>query len=186
MNHDIEDDSLRLEVHAFELPRTLDETEWSKILGESGMGWKLLKWMQALAAPHFELGLVYPTGQGVDEVLAFEVNGAAFRIELGYDLGLIATLSSAVRQVIAGVNQALKRAHLDFRFVLERQTSTGNRSCYRLILAPHALLPELGAKLNLVAGITPEDYEGGVLAPGRAAHLRDLDVSAPLESGSPP
>lgn|GEM_PF-6115567 len=185
MNHDIEEDCSRLQVHPFELPRTLDETEWSKILGASGMGCKLLHWMQALAAPYFELGVIYSTRKGADERLSFEVNGDPFSIELDYDLELTATLSSAVRQVITGVNQALKRAQLDFRFILERQTSTGNRSCYRLILAPHALLAELGRRLNLVAGITPEDYEREMLAPGRALHLQDLDFSDPIEASSP-
>src|SRR5690554_8120972 len=114
-----------LQVHPFELARTLDESEWSGILGKTGLGWKLLNWMQALAAPYFELGLIYSTRQGTDEIFSFEVNGDPYTIELDYDPGLIATLSSAVCAVIDGVNLALKRAQLDFRFTLDRQTSTG-------------------------------------------------------------
>ena len=121
MNHDREDDESMLQVHPFELARTLDESEWSGILGKTGLGWKLLNWMQALAAPYFELGLIYSTRQGTDEIFSFEVNGDPYTIELDYDPGLIATLSSAVCAVIDGVNLALKRAQLDFRFTLERQ-----------------------------------------------------------------
>lgn len=184
VNNQIEVDDSMLQVHAFELSRTLDETGWSGVLGKTGLGWRLLNWMQTLAAPYFELGPIHSTEVGHAEVLSFELEGLERAIELGYEQPLTATLLMAAREVINGVNQALKCAQMRFRFILERQTSTGNQSRYRLILTPHAWLAVLGRSMNLVAGISPEDYERDMLAPGRALRLRDLDFSDPGEPHS--
>lgn len=174
MNYHTQIDDSMLQIHRFKCARTLDETEWSGILGKTGLGWKLLNWMQQTAAGLFEFGPVYATQEGPDEVLCFEVEGVQSRIELSNNQALTATLLGATRQVINEVNRALKRAQLRFRFTLERLTCAGHQSRYRLILAPRAWLTELGRSMHLVAGISPEDYERDMLAPGRQLVSSDL------------
>jgi len=184
VNNNTEVDDSVLQVHSFELPVTLEELEWSGILGKTGLGWKLITWKQSLAAPYFELDPLYVAQKGRDQEISFEVEGVEHQIVLEFSNGLTATLLSAVREVINGANHALKCAQVGCRFVLERELCAGSRSYYRLILAPQQWLAELGRSLNLVAGISPEDYERDMLAPGRHLHLRDLRFSDPMEPRS--
>jgi hypothetical protein len=155
----------RLQSYGFEVPLTLDETEWTRILGAEGLGCQLLEAMADLAAPHVEFDALDHIQQSSAEVLEFEVAGQHAAVQLDYEQPLTSTLLSAVRHVLDGVNHALKRARIPCRFAVARETCTGHKCNYRLMLAPTAWLGELDAAMNLVAGVTPEDYEMPMYAP---------------------
>ncbi len=144
---------------AFEVDLTLDEIEWTRILGPNGLGNRLLHQMRELGADLFHLGNLEHASNGTGEVFSFDAGDGHYEFRLDYEQSFTANLQSAVRQVLDGVNRALRRQTVPYRFVCVRETCTGAGCTYRLMLLPTAWLRELEDELNIVAGVRLEDYE---------------------------
>jgi hypothetical protein len=150
---------LRHNSFVFEADLTLDEMEWTRILGPSGLGDRLLREMVGMGADFFEVSDPDHQYNHNGEVLFLKLEGADHEFRLDYDQPFVASLQEAVRQVLDGVNAALRRQMVAFRYICVRDTCTGAGCTYRLMLMPTPWLRELEDKLNVVAGVSVEDYE---------------------------
>lgn len=144
---------------AVDVDLTLDELEWTRILGQHGMGHQLLQYMCQLGSDLFDIGNLDLLVNGTGEVFSFEIDGCHYELRLDYEQPFTASLQTAVRQVLDGVNRALRRQTLPYRFVCVRDICTGAGCTYRLMLMPTSWLLEVEDAFNIVAGLRLEDYE---------------------------
>jgi hypothetical protein len=171
---------LKKSAFAFDLDLTLDEIEWTRILGPNGLGDRLLHEMIATGADFFVLEVVDHQYNAAGEVLCFTVEGSEHQCRLDYDQPFVADLQTAVRQVLDGVNGALRRQTIPFRYICVRDSCTGAGCTYRLMVLPTPWLGELEAELNIVCGVSPEDYEvrrSSLSADVPVAKLANVDMS---------
>lgn len=150
---------LKQSSFAFEVGLTLDEIEWTRILGPAGLGNQLLEQMVELGRDFFEISDPEHVQNGRGDILSFRIEGARCELRLDYEQPFTANLQSALRQVLDGVNRGLRRQSVSFRFVCVRDTCTGAGCTYRLMLLPTAWIRDLAEDLNIVAGLRLEDYE---------------------------
>lgn len=144
---------------AFEVSLTLDEIEWTRILGPTGLGNTLLSQMVELGRDFFELSDPDYVQNGRGDILSFRIGGTFCELRLDYEQPFTANLQSAVREVLDGVNRALRHQSVPFRFVCVRDSCTGAGCSYRLMLLPTAWIRDVSDSLNIVAGLRLEDYE---------------------------
>ncbi|QDG51586.1 hypothetical protein FIV42_12765 [Persicimonas caeni] len=150
---------LKQDSFAFDVDLTLNELDWTRVLGPNGLGRQLLQKMATLGAESFQFGEIDHVENGTCEIFSFEVEGSRFELRLDYEQPITATLQTAVRQVLDGVNRALRRQTVPYRFVCVRDTCTGAGCTYRLMQLPTQWLREMEDALNIVAGLSLEDYE---------------------------
>ncbi|MFW5968106.1 MAG: hypothetical protein ACOCV2_11340 [Persicimonas sp.] len=150
---------LELNSFTFEVDLTLDELDWTRLLGPDGFGVELLDEITSLGAPYFDMGGPEHAHNGNGEVLSFTVDGQRHELRLDYDQPFLATLLGGVRDVLDSVNRALRRAALPLRYVCLRESCTGAGCTYRVVLIPPAWLDDLRKEYTLVTGLCPEDYE---------------------------
>lgn len=150
---------LKQNSFAFDVDFTLDEMEWTRILGSNGLGNQLLQQMCQLGADLFDVDNLDHLTNGTGEVFSFEIEGSHYELRLDYQQPFTASLQSGVRQVLDAVNRALRRQTVSYRFICVRDTCTGAGCTYRLMLLPTAWLREVEDSLNIVAGVRLEDYE---------------------------
>jgi hypothetical protein len=150
---------LKVNSFVFDVDLTLDEMEWSRILGPNGFGNWLLCQAISLGSDYVDIGSPEHLQNGDADVFSFEVEGRPAQFRLRYDRSFTANLLSGVREVLEGLNRELRRATVPVRFVCMREACTGNGCTYRVMLLPTAWLDEVASELNLVAGVALEDYE---------------------------
>ena len=164
-------DSAALAHRAFDLNRTLEETEWTRILGAQGFGATLLEAMRELGelgAPPCQISAAHRVHQSGAEVFRLDVAGIHTQIRLNDEHPLQSTLASAASQVVDAVNQGLRRARATSQFVLMRDACAGHGASYRLVLVPTARLMMPGVLKNPVAGLSPELFEAAIPDPRSA------------------
>ncbi len=144
---------------AFEVNLTLDEIEWTRILGPHGLGYTLLQQMVVIGGDFFQIGEPEYTHTTRADVLCFDIAGASCQIRLEYEQPFTANLLSAVRQEVDAVNRTLRRERVNYRFVVARDECTGPGCTYRLMLVPTSWLTRAAEVFNVVAGMSLEDYE---------------------------
>lgn len=143
----------------FEMPATLQELEWTRVLGAQGLGWQWVYTMAELAAPHFVLQPGVRAKQCDAELVEFYLEGVDHQVRFAYEQPLATTLLSALGRLVDAVNQAARRQHVGWRFVVTQEPSTGRCCVYRLNLLTHDELVHHGAPGRVVLGISLEDYE---------------------------
>jgi hypothetical protein len=144
---------------AFDVNLTLDEIEWTRVLGPNGLGNELLHKMVEMGSDLFDLGGADHMHNGDAEVFCFTLDGRDYQLRLAYEQPFIANLQTAVRQILDGINGALRRQAVGFRFICVRDSCTGAGCTYRLMVLPTPWLRELEDELNIVSGLSLEDYE---------------------------
>lgn len=169
-------DQETLAYRCFDFSWTLEEIEWTRILGPSGFAQALLSAMVELAPPRYALGQLSREQQSSADVFTLQVAGMHTQIRLDYEQPLYATLASATRRVLDPVNQALRRARADRRFVLLREPSSAAASSYRLVMAPTSWLVGLSAQTNSIVGLTPESFEVALPTPASSALLGEASA----------
>lgn len=143
----------------FEVPATLQELEWTRVLGPRGLGWQLVYAMAELAAPHFVLQPGVRARQCDAEVVEYCLEGVPHQVRFGYEQPLATTLHSVLEQLVDAVNQAARRQHVGWRFVVTQEPSTGRGSIYSLRLVTHDWLIRPGAPERVVLGVSLQDFE---------------------------
>lgn len=148
-----------LREHSFELDvgYTLGEVEWQKMVGPTGLGRCMLDKMSQLGGKLFQIGPVTHRQTQDADLFEFNCEDEHVRIRLDYDVPYTTDLLSGVRTVLNGVNRSLRRAHTPWRFVVVREGPGSSK--YRVALLPIDQLDAVGDELDVIAGVSPEDYE---------------------------
>ena len=151
-----------------ELEYTLGELEWQKLVGPSGLGRELLQGMSDLGGDVIQFSSVRHRRSTEADVFEFSVAGEHVRVHLDYDVPYTASLLRGVRALLDDVNRALRRASSPWRYVcVRRQASPGS---YRIALLHSRFLDGLDRDFQVIAGLTPEDYESSSVVENRAMH----------------
>lgn len=152
-------EQLQRNSFAFDVNLTLDEIEWTRILGPHGLGNTLLHQMVALGGGFFQIAHPQHGRTGTADVFCFDLQGSECQFRLDYEQPFTATLQSAVHQVVDAVNRSLRRAQISYRYMVARDSCTGAGCTYRLMLVPTSWLARVDDALNIIAGVALEDYE---------------------------
>lgn len=152
-------EQLRQQSFAFDVNVTLDEIEWTRILGPDGLGRKLLHQMAEIGAGFFRFDQLEHVRNGRAETFGFAVDEVHSQVRLAYEQPLTASLLTAAHRLLDRVNCALRRGQIAYRYILARDAATGAGCTYRLMLVPTTWLREACEVLNVVAGTSLEDYE---------------------------
>jgi hypothetical protein len=140
---------------------TVDELEWNRIVGPSGLGTRLLEEMAALSTDVFALGDIERVSLNRGERLEFSIEGTSHQIEFEYDVPGTSTLAQGLRQLFSGVNTALRRSGVDWRYILIRERGAERAFDYQVLLIPRTQVVEHSSDYDIVAGHDLEDYEIG-------------------------
>ncbi|MFP4600928.1 MAG: hypothetical protein ACLFVJ_21940 [Persicimonas sp.] len=159
MDQDARIEQLKLNSFVFETDLTLDELEWSRIMGANGLGAWMLGQMVELGSHFIDIHNPQHSATADGEVYSFEIDGQRSQFRLKYTQTFTANLLGAVRAVLDGVNSGLRRSMTPVRFVCVKECCSGLGCSYRIMLLPTAWLDEFSDVLNIVAGVSPEDYE---------------------------
>lgn len=139
---------------------TVDELEWNRIVGAEGVGRRLLDAMAELSSGLFNFENVRRIPMSGAERFEFDVDGMAQSVQFEYDVSATSTLLKGLRQLFGEVNTALRRAGIEWRYVLTRTSNGPSRSCeYRLVLAPRTTALDHKADLDVVAGLDLKEFE---------------------------
>lgn len=139
---------------------TVDELEWNRIVGASGIAIELLQEMGALSAGVFNFeGLErIPTTDG--ERFEFTVEESRQTVHFDYTVSPTSTLHQGLRHLFVEVNSALLRTGVDWRYVFARESGRISRSFnYSLMLVPRCEAVEGLREYDVVAGVDLKDYE---------------------------
>ena len=140
---------------------TADELEWNRIVGPSGVAMRLLEEMATLSRGVFRLDEIERIPQSDGEKFEFSVDGEAHTLHLDYTSTPTSTLLKGLRHLFAEINKALRRAGVDWRFVLIRDKGSRLSSGYNLVLAPRTSAVRDLRDRDVVAGIDLKEYEFG-------------------------
>lgn len=141
---------------------TVDELEWNRIVGTSGVGRRLLDAMAELSSGRFDFDEIRRVPMSDAERFEFQVDGQSHSIQFDYDVSPTSTLLKGLRQLFAEVNTALRRAGVHWLFVLTRSSGGSSRSFdYRLVLAPRSTALEHISEMDVVAGLDMREFEMG-------------------------
>ncbi|MFB6351305.1 MAG: hypothetical protein ABEN55_04605 [Bradymonadaceae bacterium] len=138
---------------------TVDELEWNRVVGASGLGIELLREMGALSTGVFNFeGLErIPTADG--ERFEFTVGQTRQTIHLDDNVSPTSTLLQGLRHLFVEVNTALRRAGLDWRYVLAREADQTRSFDYTLLLVPRRVAVDGLRRYDVIAGVDLKDYE---------------------------
>ena len=154
---DISLEHIRDNSFPLEFDYTLGELEWQKLVGPTGLGRDLIQRMSELGGDVIQFGSVRRRRATDADVFEFDVAGEHVRVRLDYDVPFTANLLRGVRGLLDDVNKALRRASSPWRFICVRQQLSPAK--YRVALLHTRWLTSLDRNFNVIAGLTPEDYE---------------------------
>lgn len=138
---------------------TVDELEWDRIVGSDGLGGRLLEAMAELSSDVFAFCDVRRVSMSRAERFEFRVEGVEQSVRFDYDVSPTSTLLHGLRHLFAEVNGGLRRAGVDWRFVLTRDRDRIRSFDYRLVLVPRAVALERKEDIDVVAGLDLKDFE---------------------------
>lgn len=138
---------------------TADELEWNRIVGPSGIGTRLLREMASLSVGIFNLDDVERIPMSDGERFEFKVADSPHTIHFDYEVSPTSTLLKGLRHLFVEVNSALRRAGVDWRYVLTRENGASRSFDYKLVLAPRSEAVEKLGEYDVVAGIDLKEYE---------------------------
>jgi len=138
---------------------TVDELEWNRIVGASGIGIDLLREMGALSAGMFNFQDLerIPTSDG--ERFEFTVGQTRQSVHFDYRVSPTSTLLQGLRHLFVEVNSALRRAGLEWRYIFARETGHSRTFDYALMLVPRCEAVDGLRDYDVVAGVDLKDYE---------------------------
>lgn len=138
---------------------TVDELEWNRIVGASGIGIDLLREMRALSTGTFNFEELERIPVTDGERFEFTVEETRQSIHFDYKVSPTSTLLQGLRHLFVEVNAALRRAGLQWRYVLARGTSRSKVSRYTLLLVPRSEAVDGLREYDVLAGVGLKDYE---------------------------
>lgn len=153
-------DEVRENSFEIDVDYTLGELEWQKMVGPRGLGRKLLELMSHLGESRFRIGPVEHRRTDDADLFQVSLEDEQVRIRLDYDVPYTTNLLSGVRTLLNSVNRSLRRANNPWRYVVIREQSAAGK--YRIALLPTRWLSAASNDLQVVAGVSPEDYEAAV------------------------
>lgn len=159
MDHQMSLEDLKENSFALDVDYTVNELEWSKLVGANGLGMQLLQRMAHIGASVFQIDQIRHVENGDCEKLVFCVEDTPVTVRFNYDVPVTTTLLKGLRTLFQGVNGALRRHGVTWRFLLIRERSRKRGCEYRVMLVPTDWLMEVANDLRIVAGVSPEDYE---------------------------
>ncbi len=158
-----QDDSTDIRRQPFQLNHhfTIDELEWNRIVGPSGLGKQLLENMAALSQGLFAFGDLERVSESRSERLEFSIEHASHSVEFEYSASQTSTLAQGLRHLFGTINTALRRSGIDWRYILVRERGASRSFDYQVLLIPRTKVVERSSDYNIVAGHDLKDYEIG-------------------------
>lgn len=138
---------------------TVDEIEWNRIVGSDGIGRRLLSDMADLSSGLFRFDPIRRVSVGDGERFEFRIEGMEQTVQFEYDVSPTSTLLQGLRHLFAEVNTGLRRAGIEWRFVLTRDRRRTRSFDYGLVLVPRAVALEHKEDIDVVAGLDLKDFE---------------------------
>ena len=138
---------------------TVDELEWNRIVGSSGIGIELLREMDALSTGVFEFEEPERVPMTNGERFEFAVEDTSQTVHFDYKVSPTSTLLQGLRHLFVEVNSAIRRVGVDWRFIFARQSASSRAFNYSLMLVPRSEALDGLQDYDVVAGVDLKDYE---------------------------